>query len=291
MVYFITIGVDRVEIALRALDLFTICVPPALPAAMSVCTSLAIARLRVAGIFVTSPARINVAGKTSCVVFDKTGTLTEAHLDVLGVRSAAVRERAVGKLEELSPLLKTIEELKHAAEGSIDHISLAEALATAHDLNMLDGNTIGEPLEQSMFAWTGATLDDEAAIVELQVGDADAQNPNTRPAHTSDGSVAKVPVVRTQQAGKDTCAVVRKFAFESNLRRMSVVVKRQREVGARVYAKGAPEAIGPLCKPQSLPTDFEAVLDEYTHKGFRVLALAGKSISELAWRHAQGLAR
>lgn len=62
---FIEVGVEDTEIALRSLDLFTICVPPALPAAMSVCTTLAIGRLRKAQIYCTSPRRINVAGKVS----------------------------------------------------------------------------------------------------------------------------------------------------------------------------------------------------------------------------------
>ncbi|CEH14397.1 ca-transporting atpase [Ceraceosorus bombacis] len=290
LVYFITIGVDRVEIALRALDLFTICVPPALPAAMSVCTSLAIARLRGAGIFVTSPARINVAGKTSCVVFDKTGTLTEAHLDVLGVRNACRATSA--KTLELSDLLRTRAELEEDTKQSREQVSLAEALATAHDLNMLDGKTIGEPLEQSMFAWTGATLDDEAATVELQSGPGDVGQTKTTHALTSDGTVAKVPIVRCVQSHDGGLrATVRKFAFESGLRRMSVIVKSQAEVGARIFTKGAPEAIGPLCRAESLPRDYEAVLDEYTHKGFRVLALAGKSVTQLSWQHAQTMVR
>ena len=56
---------------LRTLDIITIVVPPALPAALTVGTVYAQNRLKKAGIFCISPPRINVCGKISCVVFDK----------------------------------------------------------------------------------------------------------------------------------------------------------------------------------------------------------------------------
>merc|ERR1719402_1876667 len=78
-------GSDIGMIILRALDIITIVVPPALPAAMTVGTVYAQARLRRARIFCLSPARINVCGKLKLVCFDKTGTLTEDGLDMWGV--------------------------------------------------------------------------------------------------------------------------------------------------------------------------------------------------------------
>ena len=56
---------------LRALDIVTIVVPPALPAAMTVGTVYAQNRLKRQGIFCISPARINVCGKLKCICFDK----------------------------------------------------------------------------------------------------------------------------------------------------------------------------------------------------------------------------
>ena len=70
----------------RALDLITVTVPPALPAAMSCGIVFAINRLKKVDIFCISPPRINMAGQISTFVFDKTGTLTEEGLSVLGFR-------------------------------------------------------------------------------------------------------------------------------------------------------------------------------------------------------------
>lgn len=58
---------------IRALDLVTVVVPPALPAAMTVCTLYAQSRLRARGIFCIHPLRINLGGKLRLVCFDKVG--------------------------------------------------------------------------------------------------------------------------------------------------------------------------------------------------------------------------
>lgn len=71
----------------RSLDLLTICVPPALPAAMTCGVVFAIQRLKRQQIFCISPNRVNVAGQVTTFVFDKTGTITEDSLSVMGSRS------------------------------------------------------------------------------------------------------------------------------------------------------------------------------------------------------------
>ena len=84
MVYCVYVYVKRGSIAStiikRCLDIITIVVPPALPAAMTVGTYYAQNRLRKASIFCISPQRINVCGKMKLVCFDKTGTLTEGNI-------------------------------------------------------------------------------------------------------------------------------------------------------------------------------------------------------------------
>ncbi|KAJ3209585.1 hypothetical protein HDU67_006068 [Dinochytrium kinnereticum] len=83
---FFRLGNNWSTIVVRALDLITIVVPPALPATMAVGTSFAISRLRRGLIYCTSPPRVNICGKIEAMCFDKTGTLTMEGLDVLGFR-------------------------------------------------------------------------------------------------------------------------------------------------------------------------------------------------------------
>jgi cation-transporting ATPase 13A2 len=80
----------------RSLDLLTICVPPALPAAMTCGVVFAIQRLKKQNIYCISPNRVNVAGRVTAFVFDKTGTITEDSLSVMGSRSVTNNSTAEG---------------------------------------------------------------------------------------------------------------------------------------------------------------------------------------------------
>ena len=93
MYNFIKMGMSFGTILVRALDLITIVVPPALPATLAIGTSFAISRLRKEEIFCTSPPRVNICGKINVMCFDKTGTLTQEGLDVLGIRFTVPRTR------------------------------------------------------------------------------------------------------------------------------------------------------------------------------------------------------
>lgn len=58
---------------MESLDLITVTVPPALPAAMTVGIFYAQRRLKLIGIFCISPQRINMCGQLNLVCFDKVG--------------------------------------------------------------------------------------------------------------------------------------------------------------------------------------------------------------------------
>lgn len=138
---------------IRALDLITIVVPPALPATLTIGTTFAIERLRKLGIFCISPNRVNIGGKVNVICFDKTGTLTEDGLDVLGVRTIDKYSERFSELHE---------EVLDVPErgGSNGKTPLLYALATCHSLKLIDGEILGDPLDIKMFEFTGWTLDE-----------------------------------------------------------------------------------------------------------------------------------
>nr|7FJM_A Chain A, Polyamine-transporting ATPase 13A2 [Homo sapiens] len=130
------------EIVIRALDLVTVVVPPALPAAMTVCTLYAQSRLRRQGIFCIHPLRINLGGKLQLVCFDKTGTLTEDGLDVMGV--VPLKGQA---------FLPLVPEPRRLPVGP-----LLRALATCHALSRLQDTPVGDPMDLKMVESTGPQL-------------------------------------------------------------------------------------------------------------------------------------
>lgn len=103
--------------------------------------------------------------------------------------------------------------------------------------------------------------------------------------------------------------MIRTFDFVSALRRMSVIVKRLKSTSMEIYVKGAPEVMVDICERDScerirevfpgspdgwestVPRDFEDLLSYYTKRGYRVIAVAGKSIEGLSWLKAQRLKR
>jgi cation-transporting ATPase 13A3/4/5 len=58
----IKIGTEMDNIIDRGLDMFTICIPPAIPAALSCGAVFAVNRLKKAKIFCIAPQRVNIAG-------------------------------------------------------------------------------------------------------------------------------------------------------------------------------------------------------------------------------------
>ena len=115
-----------------------------MPATLSIGTSFALGRLRHLGIYCISPSRINVAGKINVCCFDKTGTLTEDGLDILGVRGL---DRTGYRFGEL---LNDVHDLSTARDRAV----FLYALATCHQLKVVDGEVIGDPLDVKMFQFT-----------------------------------------------------------------------------------------------------------------------------------------
>ena len=142
-----------------SLDLITVTVPPALPAAMSCGIVFAINRLKKQKIFCISPPRVNLAGQITTFVFDKTGTLTEDGLTVKGVRAVSSECTFSDELE-----LTYIE-----AEIEEKSFKLAEAMASCTAVTYVDRKLVGDPLDVMMFQSTGWILDESAGPSEARV--------------------------------------------------------------------------------------------------------------------------
>jgi cation-transporting ATPase 13A3/4/5 len=156
LVNFIRLKLEWHLIIIRALDLITIVVPPALPATLAIGTSFAITRLKSKQIFCISPQRVNVGGKLDLMCFDKTGTLTEEGLDILGVR---VVTRANTRFTDLVTSPDDLLSDHNTSTESKDHIDTRNAalytMATCHSLRIVDDEPVGDPLDLKMFEFTG----------------------------------------------------------------------------------------------------------------------------------------
>lgn len=245
---FVRLGMDTSLIVLRALDIITVVVPPALPATLTIGTNFSLQRLREKEIYCITPSRVNVAGRVNLVAFDKTGTLTDEGLDVLGVH--LIHENANGR-KKFESLIVSAEDLQRESKDT----GLLDALITCHELRNVDGTILGDPLDVKMFEFTKWSLDEEKKrFVSPGVS-----------GHTRELKVYK------------------QFEFVSRLRRMSVIASSgdNSSSGTRVLAKGAPEIMREICLPETIPMNFDEVLHQYTHRGYRVIACACRDMEDI----------
>ncbi|KAK6458063.1 cation translocating P-type ATPase [Scheffersomyces xylosifermentans] len=248
---FIQLGLSKRVMILRALDIITIVVPPALPATLTIGSTFAINRLKKLEIFCIAPTRVNIGGKLDILCFDKTGTLTEDGLDVLGVH---VANNAAGRKEIVfEEIVTRVEDLQSDSHSKSEHDSdngqyLLGGMTACHSLRLIEDELLGDPLDAKMFEFTEWNYKED--------------------------QVTNKPVM---YLGDKQATILKEFEFIASLRRMSVLAQLQnaREL---IYTKGAPEVMVNICDPESLPTNYEELLHHYTHSGYRVIACAYKEL-------------
>ena len=282
LVNFIRLKLAWHLIIVRALDLITIVVPPALPATLTIGTNFALSRLKQKNIFCISPQRVNVGGKLDVMCFDKTGTLTEDGLDVLEIR--AVNKATMQFSEDLKEVQSLLPGAAYERDPTIDyrvHQAILFTMATCHSLHSVHGEILGDPLDVKMFKFTGWNIEEKD-----QKPNIDDESSSGEPS-----LIAKPPVgfschykkTRDRDDMPVELGTLKSFEFISQLRRASVIVGQAGTSGGDIYVKGAPECMSDICQAESFPHDYESLLDYYTHQGFRVIACATKHINFLDW--------
>lgn len=268
---------DVETILLRTLDIVTIVVPPALPAAMTAGTVYSQNRLSKLGIFCISPPRINVCGKVKLVAFDKTGTLTEDGLEFSSV--IPVENGQFG------------DNIQDVSEIPVPSPVVA-ALACCHSLTQIDGDLRGDPLDLSMFLATQWVLEEPGCDTTKYdtLFPTIVRPPAVKPWESDD--LDKLSVLGGLLEVPYEIGIVRQFPFTSTAQRMSVITRDLGSSHMRLFCKGAPEKVIGMCIESTVPSNFGFVLSNYASLGYRVLALAYRNLDHtVSWRQAQRVKR
>ncbi|XP_063984663.1 polyamine-transporting ATPase 13A3-like isoform X1 [Diachasmimorpha longicaudata] len=242
-------GVTASYIAIKALDVITIVIPPALPAAMTVGKLYAQARLKKAQIYCINSRVINVSGSINCICFDKTGTLTEDGLDMWGV--VPNTDASLQEAEKDIPKLRN-----HA---------IFEGMLVCHSLTLINDQLCGDPLDVKMFESTGWILE-EPDVEDTSKYDLLAPTVVKPPEDSSQMFTENMNQV-------SEIGIIQQYQFSSSLQRMSTVVKVLGTDHFRIYTKGSPEMILSLSKPETIPVNIVSELQKYTEQGYRVIAI------------------
>lgn len=250
---------------------------------MSVGRMYAQKRLQRKNIFCIAPRSINVSGSIDCVCFDKTGTLTEDGLDMYGVVPKTVTN-------SLQIPLKQIDRLP------FDHLLFG--MVTCHSITIMSGEMKGDPLDLKMFESTGWKLE-EANVSDDRKYDLlfpTVVKPPTISAKSSQHLILQSPPSESQldalEYSSHDIGIVREFSFTSSLQRMAVITRKISDKNFNVYCKGSPEMIATLCRPETIPTDFNEKLNYYAQQGYRIIAMAYKSLDrKLTYPKVQRISR
>ncbi len=282
----------------RGLDLITTTVPPSLPACLSIGTTTAIERLKDYKMICINREKMNFAGKINICVFDKTGTLTEDFLDIEGyipliplkdINSEHHYKIIFGKFKKDSKEMadnvykiykeKYNDKSKRNIYNEINQLYV-ECLACCQGMTKVNDKFIGDPIDVKMFEGINWILNENVVNkkyynkeITTYVRPIQEKDLNEKLNGIKDNDIINKIINEHYEIG-----IVKRFDFSSKLQRMSVLVKNTNESFFKCFVKGSPEKIKELCKPSTLPSDFNEQLDNCTSKGYRVLAMGYKII-------------
>ncbi|KAL4505178.1 hypothetical protein ABPG72_016245 [Tetrahymena utriculariae] len=259
------------DLILGSVNLVTITVPPALPICfLSIGISFAISRLKKQKIFCTSPPKVNISGKVTIMCFDKTGTHTEEGLDIRNLQTWNEQKKKLNGYPDQEHLYG--EGNPYSLIGDPDLI-LKERMASCHGVTRIKSELIGDPLEVKMFEATEWELIEQNLSFYSELVLAVVKSANRDLSEEQ-----KIQPVNQRNQSQVKLGIVKRFEFSSKFQRMSTIVKNLdfNTEFQKFYVKGSPEKIFELSKPSSIPQSFHEILDFYSRKGFRVLAVRVK---------------
>ena len=304
------------DIVKKSLDLITTAVPPSLPACLGIGISYSISRLKKQQIMCIARDRVNSAGKVNILCFDKTGTLTEDHLDIYGYRPVKMKSKSqefyfsdfinnasinANEAYKYYKQKKTAKEKEKKDKNKDLNLFFVECLATCHCATFVNEKIIGDPVDVKMFETSGWTLHENNSEQEEKTSH-NMISTFVRPGQEEDLQL-KVQKVKQQQLGPNEMeeidrvmeehyelGIVRRFDFVPKLQRMSVIVKNVNENYYKVFCKGSPEKLKELCLPETIPANFNDILNKYAIKGFRILSMGFKTI-KMSYVQSQQITR
>ncbi|KAL9655984.1 hypothetical protein ABK040_007605 [Willaertia magna] len=288
-----------IEVAIiLCIDLLTIVVPPALPIAMSTTTSFAIERMKKNKVFCISPPRVNVSGIIKLIVFDKTNTLTRDGLDLLGISTIDLNNGTFNSFIKDTDLLKELTNDNYFMIG----------MASCHNLSFLNNKLVGDPLEIKIFESTKWILKENndsnipILLIPPNLNNNNTINGSNLVNHSFYSNTTNNTAINNNLTNNllnnslnnneniemidlnnnsSIYGIVKVFDFKSSLQRMSVIIKNLKTNEYFCFVKGSAEILKTLQKKDTNLNleEYSNKLYNYSHKGYRVLALAFKKLN------------
>ena len=248
---------SKLELFIKGIEVITTAVPPSLPACVGVGIIYALNRLKKKHIYCINRDRLNISGITNCIVFDKTGTLTQDHLDIMGFLPCFLNKSNNFEFDNLQKNINSYliecnnnNNLNNNSNNKTNNFKqlFIECLSTCHSISKHNEKLIGDPIDIKMFLSTKS---------------------NFIPS-------SKKNFLCTISNNSSELNIIHRFDFSSKLQRMTVICKDNKNEYYKIFTKGSPEKIISNCNKNTIPSNFEEILNDFAIQGFRILALACK---------------
>jgi len=240
------------EVLMVAISQMVSMVPEGLPVAMTIALAVGMQRMAAHGAIVRRLAAVETLGSTTIICSDKTGTLTKNEMTVTALwlpDGRVIEVSGVGYAPEGKLTLD-------GKDVSIDDEGLRSLLTAA----ALCNDSKVQPPDQEEPRWRALGDPTEAALLPL-AAKAGLRFEDLQKAHPREGEIP----------------------FDSATKMMATLHKS--EGGARVWIKGAPEAVLPLCGKvrkgeqdvsldESVQREITEVSEGFANRALRLLAFA-----------------
>ena len=298
-------NLDTKNIILFFLDNLTTAIPISLAGCVKICITHSIGRLKSLEIYSVSREAMTSLGSINLVVFDKTGTLTEENVEIKGY--LPVKYNFTKKqfdfsnyLNEVIKCSKTIvshykKKINVPNFKNIDNDlkqMYIECLATCHNLTIVKGKIIGDPIDIKMFEGCGWILREN---FDDKKNSGKAYDPLVQAyVRPKSEKIMDIPITNIEGLDEEDLiaykidvnklklyyelSIIRRFNFDYLLQRLTVLVKNLHDNYFKIFSKGSPEKIKEICDKSTIPNDFNDVYTYYSSKGFRILGMAYKNL-------------
>ena len=296
---------DTKNIILFFLDNLTTAIPISLAGCVKICITHSLDRLKRLDIYSISRDALTSLGSINLVIFDKTGTLTEEHVEMKGY--LPVKYNFNKKQFEFSSYMNDV---VNCSKTSVSHYKkkinvpnfknidndlkqlYIECLATCHNLTLVKGKIIGDPIDIKMLEGVGWILREN---FDDENNNGKAYDPLVQ-AYMRPKTEKKmdIPIVNIEGLDEDDLiaynidikklklyyelSIIRRFNFDYLKQRLTVLVKNLHDNYYKIFSKGSPERIKEICDQNTIPSDFNNVYTYYSSKGYRILGMAYRNI-------------
>ena len=295
LIFLLKTNKTKKEILKFLLDLITIIVPPILPICLNFGIKSSIRRLKKKNIKCVNKDKVNFAGTVDTICFEPSGILSENNIEYFGIQPVIlfneekiIFDKIYTNLDD--NIIRGYNHYKNKIKNNnIDNNDnnnenllnfnedynqlFIECMACCNSLSFdkTNNNLIGNLLDLKMFEetkWKYTNYD--GGLIQLYL----------RPPQENELKL-KVNNLLINEEEEDSnfknhyeIGIVKHFENLPKYQRMSVIVKNLNEKNYKLFVKGSPEVIKELCKSNSLPENYDQIINNNIKVGNQVIALA-----------------